>query len=90
MLNLLENAPASDPVAIPEQRAIIDQILEENRDLPGALMVILNEMQSKIGFISEPMQSYIAARAACTRKQGARRRFLLFLLYHDAPRPAHH
>ncbi|WP_416210035.1 NAD(P)H-dependent oxidoreductase subunit E [Anaerolinea sp.] len=38
----------------------MDQILEQNKHLPGGLMVILNEVQSQIGFISEPMQQYIA------------------------------
>lgn len=52
--------PETDPVAVPEKRAIIDQILEQNKDVPGGLMVILNEVQSQIGFISEPMQLYIA------------------------------
>ena len=62
MLNTLENVPATDPVAVAEQRAIIDRILENNKDLPGGLMVILNEVQSQIGFISEPMQAYIAGK----------------------------
>ncbi len=52
--------PENDPVAIEEKRAVIDQILEQNKHLPGGLMVILNEVQSQIGFISEPMQQYIA------------------------------
>ncbi|WP_049784868.1 complex I 24 kDa subunit family protein [Anaerolinea thermophila] len=52
--------PENDPIAIEEKRAIIDQILEQNKHLPGGLMVILNEVQSQIGFISEPMQQYIA------------------------------
>ncbi len=62
MLNTLENAPANDPVAIPEKRAIIDKILEDNKNLPGGLMVILNELQSKVGFISETMQVYVAKK----------------------------
>ncbi len=62
MLNLLENVPGNDPVAVPEKRQIIDQILEENKDLPGGMMVILNELQSQIGFVSEPMQRYVAAK----------------------------
>lgn len=62
MLNFLENVPGSDPVAVPEKRAIIDKILDENKDLPGGMMVILNELQSQIGFVSEPMQQYVAAR----------------------------
>lgn len=62
MLNMLENVPATDPVALPEKRAVIDQILENNRNLPGGLMVILNEVQNQVGFISDPMQQYIAAK----------------------------
>jgi len=61
MLNFLENVPVNDPVADPEKRIIIDQILEANKDLPGGMMVILNELQSRIGFVSEPMQRYVAA-----------------------------
>lgn len=54
--------PANDPISIPEQRAVMDKIIAEHCDRPGALMVILNEVQSKIGFISEPMQAYIAKK----------------------------
>jgi NADH-quinone oxidoreductase subunit E len=60
MLNLVENVPVTDPVAIPEKREIIDRILDTNKNLPGGMMVILNELQSQIGFISEPMQQYVA------------------------------
>ena len=60
MLTVLENVPSNDPVAIPEKRAVIDRILSENRSLDGALMVILNEVQNQIGFISDSMQRYIA------------------------------
>ncbi len=62
MLNIMESAPVSDPIANPEMREVIDQILEKNRDLPGGMMVILNELQSQIGFISEPMQDYVAQK----------------------------
>jgi hypothetical protein len=31
------------------KRAIIDQIIAENQGRPGAMMVVLNEIQSKIG-----------------------------------------
>lgn len=54
--------PVNDPVAVPEKRAMIDQILADNKDRPGGLMVILNEVQSQIGFVSEAMQLYIANR----------------------------
>ncbi len=38
----------------------IDEILELNKSKPGSLMVILNEVQAKIGFVSGLMQVYIA------------------------------
>ncbi len=60
MTNPLNTIPENDPLRIPQSKAIIDQILTENRDLPGAPMVVLNELQNRIGFISEPMQAYVA------------------------------
>ena len=51
-----------DPLEIPEKKAVIDQILKENADLNGATMVILNQLQEKIGFVSKPMQSYVAQK----------------------------
>jgi NADH:ubiquinone oxidoreductase subunit E len=59
---LLQNIPENDPLKQPEQRAIIDQIIDENISRPGAVMVVLNDLQNKIGFISEPMQAYVAKR----------------------------
>jgi NADH-quinone oxidoreductase subunit E len=69
MANALQNIPATDPLAIPDQRAIIDHILEDNRDLPGAAMVVLNELQSQIGYISVPMQAYVAQKMRMPRSQ---------------------
>jgi len=62
MLRKLEKIPADDPLNDPEQRAIIDQILQENEGIVGATMVVLNELQEKIGFISPAMQSYVAEK----------------------------
>ena len=62
MINQVESIPATDPLANPDQRALIDQILEDNQHRPGAAMVVLGELQGQIGFISEPMQSYVAQR----------------------------
>lgn len=45
-----------------DKRAILDEIIEQNRERPGALMVVLNETQSRIGYVSEPIQRYIAKR----------------------------
>jgi NADH:ubiquinone oxidoreductase subunit E len=47
---------------VAEKRAVIDRIIEENECLPGAVMVVLNELQRQIGFVSEPMQAYVAQK----------------------------
>lgn len=60
MAKYLKNIPANDSLMIPEQRTIIDQIIEEHRDKPGAAMVVLGEVQSKIGWVSEATQAYLA------------------------------
>lgn len=44
----------------PAVKKIIDEILTANREKPGATMVILNEVQGKVGYISAPLQNYIA------------------------------
>jgi len=62
MMHALDNVPPNDPLAIADQRVVIDRILEENRHLPGAAMVVLNELQNSIGYISTPMQAYVATR----------------------------
>jgi NADH:ubiquinone oxidoreductase subunit E len=62
MLKELEPIAENDPLARPEQRAIIDRILAENKGLPGATMVVLNELQSQIGYISISMQAYVAQK----------------------------
>ena len=56
----VQHIPKNDPLAIPADREKIDAILEKNKDLAGATMVVLNELQNTIGFISEPMQAYVA------------------------------
>ncbi|MGB8214926.1 MAG: NAD(P)H-dependent oxidoreductase subunit E [Anaerolineales bacterium] len=43
-------------------RSIMDEIITANVERPGALMVVLNETQSRVGYISAPMQSYIARK----------------------------
>lgn len=62
MTSILQNLDPKDPLMIPDKRAIIDGILEENKNLPGATMVVLNQLQSKIGYITEPMQAYVAEK----------------------------
>lgn len=62
MTRLLKDIPANDPLMLPEQRQVIDQVLVDNECKPGAVMVVLNELQNRIGHISEPMQAYVANR----------------------------
>ena len=62
MPNILDKIPANDPLNDPEKKRLIDEILEANKNLPGATMVALNELQSQIGFVSEPMQQYVAQK----------------------------
>ena len=62
MTRLQTEISINDPLQIPEKRAMIDQILEENKGLPGATMVVLNQIQTQIGYITEPMQAYIARK----------------------------
>lgn len=52
--------PENDPLAMPEKKALIDEILEKNKNIPGATMVVLNELQNRIGFVSPSMQRYVA------------------------------
>ncbi|MDD5369707.1 MAG: NAD(P)H-dependent oxidoreductase subunit E [Anaerolineaceae bacterium] len=61
-ITIHENVPTTDPLVISDKREVIDRILETNRDLPGATMVVLNELQSQVGFVSPAMQTYVARR----------------------------
>jgi NADH:ubiquinone oxidoreductase subunit E len=54
--------PVNDPLVIPELLKSVDEIIERNKHLNGATMVVLNELQGKIGFISAPMQVYVAKK----------------------------
>jgi len=62
MLKTMEKIPAEDPINDSEKRAVIDQVLEENKHLAGATMVVLNALQEEIGFISPAMQVYVAEK----------------------------
>jgi NADH-quinone oxidoreductase subunit E len=52
----------NDPLSNPTTMNTIDQIIAQNKDRPGATMVVLNEIQSSIGFITESMQDYVAEK----------------------------
>jgi NADH-quinone oxidoreductase subunit E len=62
MATVLEKVPTTDPLVIPEKKKIIDHILEENKDIAGSTMIVLNEIQSKIGFVSPTIQTYVAKK----------------------------
>jgi len=60
MTKLQREIPENDPLSISEQKKIIDNIIGENKERPGAVMLVLNEVQGKIGHVSPYMQAYIA------------------------------
>jgi NADH:ubiquinone oxidoreductase subunit E len=62
MSRLITNIPTTDPLMNPERRTVIDRILSENQGKDGAVMVALNELQSEIGYITEPMEAYVARK----------------------------
>lgn len=55
-------AAVEDTGLCENKRAILDQIIMANQHRQGAVMVVLNEVQSKVGYVSEPMQAYVAQR----------------------------
>ena len=56
----LKEVPQNDPLKSAEQKSIIDHAILENKERPGAVMLVLNEVQGKIGHVSPFMQAYIA------------------------------
>jgi NADH:ubiquinone oxidoreductase subunit E len=52
---------SQDTLALePEEKEVLDEILAENRHKAGATMVVLNLTQERLGYISPPMQRYLA------------------------------
>ena len=62
MNRLLQQIPTNDPLNVAEQKSIIDQAIAENKDRQGAVMLVLNAVQGRIGHVSPSMQSYIARK----------------------------
>lgn len=60
MKRLLKEIPETDPLKVAVQKIIIDQAIAESKERPGAVMLVLNEVQGKIGHVSPSMQAYIA------------------------------
>jgi len=51
-----------DPLDNPRMKQIIDDTISHYGEQNGALMVVLNNLQAKIGFITKPMQAYVAEK----------------------------
>ncbi len=62
MNNQIRAIPTKEQVAEldPEIKDTLDEILDANRNRPGATMLVLTLAQEQVGYISEPMQQYIA------------------------------
>ncbi len=60
MTTLQPQVLENDPQTNPAMKAVIDHVLEQNKGKPGATMIVLEDVQGQIGFISEAMQAYIA------------------------------
>lgn len=60
MNHVLKEIPANDPLHAVELKSIIDRAIAENKDRPGAVMLVLNDVQGRIGHVSPSMQAYIA------------------------------
>ena len=60
MSHCVNHIPANDPLNRAEQKSVIDQVIAENKERPGAVMLVLNEVQGKIGHVSPSMHAYIA------------------------------
>ena len=43
-----------------EHKAVLDEILAENKDKPGSTMVVLTLTQEQLGYVSPAMQRYLA------------------------------
>jgi len=60
MTRPLKEIPENDPLKCEKKKTIIDQAIATNKERPGGVMLVLNEVQGKIGHVSPSMQAYIA------------------------------
>ena len=55
------NEAFASPTGLCENKqALLDEIIATHRERPGAVMVILNEIQRQVGYVSEPIQRHVA------------------------------
>ena len=60
-MNVAIETQSSDLLELTEEeKDILDRILAENRDRPGATMVVLTLTQERIGYVSPAAQHYIS------------------------------
>jgi NADH-quinone oxidoreductase subunit E len=60
-MNVALETQSSDLLELTEEeKGILDRILAENRDRPGAAMVVLTLTQEQIGYVSPAAQHYIS------------------------------
>lgn len=90
MSRLAQNIPTTDPLMNQEKRAVIDRIRPENKGKDGAIMVALNELQSQIGYITEPMEEYAARKIEHAHQRSTWSHYVLFVFYQQTTRQAHH
>jgi NADH:ubiquinone oxidoreductase subunit E len=56
----MESKAVSSVKLSAEIKQKVDSIIHQYRNLPGSTMVILNEVQGEVGYVSEDIQEYIA------------------------------
>ena len=60
-MSIAQDVVSEDTLALsPEHKAVLDEILAENKDRPGATMVVLTLTQERLGYVSPATQRYIA------------------------------
>ena len=59
-MSVASNQTAQFVDLAPEQKTVLDEILADNRDKPGAAMLVLTLVQERLGFVSLEMQQYLS------------------------------
>jgi NADH:ubiquinone oxidoreductase subunit E len=58
----MTEAATATPEICENKQAVLDRVIATHRNRPGGMMVILNEIQKQVGYVSEPMQRYVAKK----------------------------
>jgi NADH-quinone oxidoreductase subunit E len=60
-MNVAAETASSELLGLaPEEKEVLDRILTENRERPGATMVVLTLTQEQLGYVSSAAQRYIS------------------------------